>query len=222
MMKTLPTLFLLLCIASVTLAEKPPRFMDLQHIDAEDAVTQAQAALGKEITDVTIVADARSNRVYLFHENPEVIELLEQFLLAIDLPGKAVGMTVLVLNYIVAEDALAAANKAFGKELEGARAVLCKKSNRILIGGPTVGRHKLETFLLALDRQPRQIQVRTVITRVVRDEQGREVRTVLSQPTITVADGKQGVIMSGANPGESLQVQITATILDQAGRKKGD
>ena len=100
--------------------------------------------------------------------------------------------------------------------------MLCKKSNRILIGGPTVGRHKLETFLLALDRQPRQIQVRTVITRVVRDEQGREVRTVLSQPTITVADGKQGVIMSGANPGESLQVQITATILDQAGRKKGD
>ena len=142
-MKTLPTLFLLLCIASVTLAEEPPRFMDLQHIDAEDAVTQAQAALGKEITDVTIVADARSNRVYLFHENPKVIELLEQFLLAIDLPGKAVGMTVLVLNYIVAEDALAAANKAFGKELEGARAVLGKKSNRIPIRVPPGGRHKL-------------------------------------------------------------------------------
>ena len=216
------TLLLVLCLPSVGWAEEQVRTVALKYIEAEAAVEQAQAALGNEITKVTIVADARSNRVYLLHENPKVTKLLEQFLQAIDLPGEPVGMTFVTLNYIAASAALDAAHKAFGEQLEGARAVLCEKTNRILIGGTDLGRRKLESFLVALDRQPRQIRVRTVITKVTKDDDGRGLRTALSQPTIIIQDGEQGVIMTGSD-GESLGSGVTASVIEEArGARRGD
>ena len=83
-----------------------------------------------------------------------------------------------------------------------------------------MGRRRVEGFLLGLDRQPRQIRVRTVLTRVTRDGEGREVRTVLSQPTLFLEDGKTGVIMSGAARGESVEVQVTATVIDPPGGER--
>lgn len=212
-MRALSTLTLVLFLTLRGAAQDAPLVVALKHIEAENAVRQAHELLEKEVSDITILADARSNQIYLLHENPKVTELLKQFFQAIDLPGEKVGMTFVGLNYITAEEALKSAEKVFGKELKGARAVLCERTNRILIGGTKEGRRQLEAFLVALDRQPRQIQVRTVITRVKKDAEGREIRTVLSQPTIVLQDGKHGVIMSGSDD-ESLELKVTATVIE--------
>ena len=196
-----------------------PRFVSLEHIAVESAVEDAHEVLGAELEDVMIVADVQTNRAAILHENPKVAEVVETFLRAIDIPGPSVGMTFVTLNYVEGAEALAAARKVFGAELEGARAVLCRRANRVLIGGTKAARTRMEAFLVALDRPPRQIQIQSVITRVEKDGEGREVRSVLSQPRLIVQDGQGGLILSKGPDGELLEIKITARVIEPGPEK---
>ena len=89
----------------------------------------------------------------------------------------------------------------------------CQRMNRLVLGGPRAARAQLEQFLIALDQAPRQIQLRAVISKVERDEKGRELRTVLSQPSVILQDGKSALIMSEDGQ-ETLELKITATVLE--------
>ena len=189
----------------------------LKNVTVGDAVTRVHEALGEEISNVLILGNERTNQIVISHRDGRTAELLERFFLAIDLPEKPVGITIVSLQYIPAAEALEALHKALGEEMAEARAVLCERSNRILIGGTEAGRRRIEAFLVALDRQPPQIQIRTVLTKVEKDEMGREVRTVLSQPTVTVQSGKPGVIMTSTGGGSSLELELVATIVDLEG-----